>query len=347
MLRRPLLPPRLGVYRSFWFPLALTDPAALRQVLASYTIHRHIVESIAPGKSLDAVLESNSQVIRSVRERLGTNTECCDWNGLLCAMTAMACHAHLKGDLWQWRNHVQAIRCVLEALGGLDTPTLSIQLRKFIQWIQVIGCYVLDEAPVLAHPLQVSTNTRSGQRCGSLSPSTGGLASTIPLSSDLNPAMEAVMMLTDVQSTSSDPRQAEWDYDSTLHDRINRIVCSLLCCRNMATKNNELDLGEALFRSGALLYLAEFRRQCGDAPVTTSTHVDQLHRLLSQLDGERTPACNPSFELWLTVLGALEAMSMVHKSMFEGRLALLLTHRNFFQVEQLEAELGSIVWQGL
>jgi hypothetical protein len=289
---------------------------------------------------MGAVLKSNTQAMSLVRQRLSSGKKYPDLNGLLCAVTAMACHAHLNGDLSEWNKHMAAILYLIDMRGGPESLKHLPELRKVIQWVELIGCYVLDQPPTLAFdiyaPMQMHFSVESCR-------SADAFSSILPPTSKLVPITGYLSMLNEFRTYNTETCAEHWQYDYLLHDSVNGIIQALLCHPRMTRLDEQSDFREAACRTGILLYLAQFRRQCGDAPVTTFAHVEQLQHLLLRPTATQL-LDHLSFEMWLTVLGALEASAPLHNAFFEDRLAHLLVHRSFSATEELEAELHSIVW---
>lgn len=73
-------------------------------------------------------------------------------------------------------------------------------------------------------------------------------------------------------------------------------------------------------RSGALLYLAEFRRMSGVSPVVTEVHARQLRLSIEALSPTSVPS---ELTLWLLTVGALEATVSPDSGFFYSYLLLL------------------------
>jgi hypothetical protein len=94
-------------------------------------------------------------------------------------------------------------------------------------------------------------------------------------------------------------------------------------------------------RSGALLYLAEFRRMSGISPVVTEIHVRQLRRSMESLSPKSVPS---ELTLWLLTVGALEATATSDREFFHSHLLLLSQTLEIRSVLCWNQRLKRLVW---
>jgi hypothetical protein len=94
-------------------------------------------------------------------------------------------------------------------------------------------------------------------------------------------------------------------------------------------------------RSGALLYLAEFRRMSGISPVVTEVHVRQL-RL--SVEGLSPTSTRPELMLWLLTVGALEATATSDREFFHSGLLLLFQAFEILSVLCWKQKLKGLIW---
>jgi hypothetical protein len=94
-------------------------------------------------------------------------------------------------------------------------------------------------------------------------------------------------------------------------------------------------------RSGALLYLAEFRRLSGISPVATEVYVQQLRLSMEGLSPTSVPS---ELTLWLLTVGALEATATPDRDFFYSRLLLLFQAFEIHSVLCWRQRLKRLVW---
>lgn len=92
-------------------------------------------------------------------------------------------------------------------------------------------------------------------------------------------------------------------------------------------------------RSGALLYLAEFRRRSGISPVATGLHAQQLCLGLRKCWG-----LDPSLRLWLLTVGAIEGSGSFEAESLDQLLEETLHEMNIVSMAGWQDSLREIVW---
>lgn len=92
-------------------------------------------------------------------------------------------------------------------------------------------------------------------------------------------------------------------------------------------------------RSGALLYLAEFRRRSGISPVATGLHVQQLCLGLRKCWG-----LDPTLRLWLLTVGAIEGSGSFEAESLDRLLEGTLHEMNIVSMAGWQDSLKEIVW---
>lgn len=70
--------------------------------------------------------------------------------GILTAITTLACFSHLQKNMLSWRSHMAAIvRLIRES--GLSLETLDGKLVTTVKMVDLIGSYALDIPPALGN----------------------------------------------------------------------------------------------------------------------------------------------------------------------------------------------------
>ena len=238
---------------------------------------------------------------------------------------------------------MDAVRHILHRSGGFPAIMANTPLMHLLQWVEIIGCYVLDLPPVF--PYLTGNGDLSLEACDSPSlhvpiawpvpmPATSKIASLFRTLLGVN---EHVVSLAEHLG------ECISDHPVDIGQLINPILHGLLSAGHASSGAEPLCFVERCGRSGALLYLAEFRRQCGNSPVITVMHVERVRGLLLFQDfGES--ALPPSLRFWLVFLGAIEAVTRAHQSFFHATLSTLLDNRGFPSREAIEVELHKILW---
>ncbi|EEP75429.1 predicted protein [Uncinocarpus reesii 1704] len=162
------LPGAMRIYRDRWYPLCVTDPIAFHQMLASYALHldlwrqgpRDRLEPFSLYHHCKALSAVRAQLLELDRPALGD---------VLLAVSTLACHAHLVGDLVAWRIHTSAIKSILADRSPVLSK-LNPSLLSLLQWVDSIGSYSFDLYPTLHVYTSVEPITRAlyGGRPGSV-----------------------------------------------------------------------------------------------------------------------------------------------------------------------------------
>lgn len=265
--------------------------------------------------------------------------------GTLCAMTALACYSHLQKDMVSWRSHMTAVARLIQE-SGLSLGALDEKLVTVVKWfayisnssylqhsankyrVDLIGSYALDATPALG-----SISGEVNHICfpsKSMPPGLNSLDLPAPL----------LFAFQSLQWTNAQiiPHVSIWSNPVEVDRLINPLAHHFLSLRYDAYTSGPICSG---LRSGALLYLAEFRRMSGISPVVTELHVRQLRLSMEVL----SPASVPSeLTLWLLTVGALEATTSLDGEFFHSRLFLLSRALEIHSVLCWKQTLKRLVW---
>lgn len=118
-----------------------------------------------------------------------------------------------------------------------------------------------------------------------------------------------------------------------------------------ARVDSPLSIG-ACVRSGALLYLAEFRRRSGISPVIVDAHLQNLSEaMMGLMKDYGDTAIDSSLRIWLLTIGAIEERSTLSYSRewggFHRWLEIELAQLGIMSLSEYKRLLSSIVWSDL
>jgi hypothetical protein len=137
------LPSCLRIYRDKWYPMCSTDAAAFHQMLASYATHLLLWRQDATDRLNRFILSHHTRALTSVRGRLGNLEDERAVIGMLTAICALACHAHLSRDTSTWNIHMAAINRILHPKINLIERSYQC-LLSLLQWYSSHPIYQLD-----------------------------------------------------------------------------------------------------------------------------------------------------------------------------------------------------------
>ncbi|KAL4739201.1 hypothetical protein BDV11DRAFT_170339 [Aspergillus similis] len=398
------LPSHFQIYRDRWYPLCVAHVGAFNQMLATYAMHLSLWQwrqSSASAKALQCLTFSHHlKALAAVRDGIGSPLlnsspsapgaqgqdqglgkgqglgQC---EGILCAVVALACYAHLQGDLRVWKQHMSAVDHIIQQ-SCFTWAELSSGLRGLIEWVDCIGSYAMDLSPAVdvrdgrtrleiaapgqgrgqvqrpqlqksvptAVPLMVSVPTRLAGLLG------------LPLPPDLQVAFDSLeSMNSQVALGYAQEGESLWHHpgkiDALVHPVTRRFLvlstwdCELESAVDASPPSSDSCLLMSpgtptwtCLRSGALLYLAEFRRRSGISPVNTEVHGRQLCLRLRKCGSLLAPI----LRLWLLTVAAIEGSE--HFEQDDGELARCLAETvremGIESVAQWEESLREIVW---
>lgn len=194
--------------------------------------------------------------------------------------------------------------------------------------VDSIGSYALDINPILG-------NIHCGDDSAQFPAEPAVLClSTLNLPASL---LSALQLLKRVNSELL-MRKTLWlsptDIDQLIHPIVQRFLSlrynthffSPVCC---------------CVRSGALLYLAEFRRRSGIIPLITEIHLQQLVSSMEALD---LTSVAPELTLWLLTVGAMESTSESDQNYFYSRLNLALQTIGIDSALLWTQYLNQVIW---
>ncbi|KAK9563323.1 hypothetical protein V6Z88_000403 [Aspergillus fumigatus] len=307
-----------------WYPICITNSAAYDQMLATYATH--ISQYYMQHNLKHFILSNHTKVLDiSISAMLLGQKQSLE--GTLCAMTALACYSHLQKDMVSWRSHMTAVARLIQE-SGLSLGALDEKLVTVVKWVDLIGSYALDATPALG-----SISGEVNHICfpsKSMPPGLNSLDLPAPL----------LFAFQSLQWTNAQiiPHVSIWSNPVEVDRLINPLAHHFLSLRYDAYTSGPICSG---LRSGALLYLAEFRRMSGISPVVTEIHVRQLRLSMEVL----SPASVPSeLTLWLLTVGALEATTSLDWEFFHSRLFLLSQALEIHSVLCWKQKLKRLVW---
>lgn len=142
-------------------------------------------------------------------------------------------------------------------------------------------------------------------------------------------------MNTQVELRYAQYRESLWHRPEEVDVLVHPVTCKFL------SLPRELNASPArtCLRSGALLYLAEFRRRSGINPVNTEIHAQQLGLGLTKCG-----TLDPNLRLWLLTVGAIERTGFLETESLLRSLKETLQEMNIVSIAQWQAALREIVW---
>ncbi|GIJ84856.1 hypothetical protein Asppvi_003707 [Aspergillus pseudoviridinutans] len=321
------IPSQFRIYKDRWYPICITNSAAFDQMLATYATH--ISQYHMQHDLKHFILSNHTKALVRVRNdisamSLGRKRVL---EGTLSAITALACYSHLQRDMVFWRSHMAAVARLIQE-SGLSLGALDEKLVTVVKWVDLIGSYALDVAPALGDVNEgvgyIHSPTKSVSPC----------LDSLDLPASLLSALQSLQW-TNAQIVLHD---SIWSDPVEVDRLIHPLTHHFLSLRYDAYTFGPVCSG---LRSGALLYLAEFRRMSGISPVVTEIHVRQLRLSMEAI----SPASLPSeLTLWLLTVGALEATTTSERKFFHSHLLLLSQALEIHSVLCWKRRLKRLIW---
>ncbi|GAD98599.1 hypothetical protein TSTA_011400 [Paecilomyces variotii No. 5] len=321
------IPSQFRIYKDRWYPICITNSAAFDQMLASYATH--ISQYHMQHDLKHFILSNHTKVLARVRNDISAMPlgRKLILEGTLSAIAALACYSHLQKDMVSWRSHMAAVARLIHE-SGLSLETLDEKLVTVVKWVDLIGSYALDIAPALGNVngevdyIHYPFETMS--QC----------LNSLDLPASLLSAFQSLQWT----NTQMIAQVSIWSNPVEVDRLIHPLTHRLLSLRYDAYTFGSVC---SALRSGALLYLAEFRRMSGISPVVTEIHVRQLRLSMEALSPTSVPS---ELTLWLLTVGALEASATSDREFFHSRLLLLSQALEIRSVLCWKQRLERLVW---
>ncbi|KAL4746055.1 hypothetical protein BDW72DRAFT_185687 [Aspergillus terricola var. indicus] len=321
------IPSQFQIYKDRWYPICITNSAAFNQMLATYATH--ISQYHMQHDLKHFILSNHTKALARVRNDISAMPlgQKRILDGILSAITALACYSHLQKDMVSWRSHMAAVARLIHE-SGLSLGALDEKLVTVVKWVDLIGSYALNIAPALGNINgevdYIHYPSKSMPQC----------LNSLDLPAPLLLAFQSLQWT----NTQIIPHISIWSNPVEVDRLIHPLTHHFL-----SLHYNTYTFGPVCssLRSGALLYLAEFRRMSGISPVVTEIHVQQLRLLMESL----SPASIPSeLMLWLLTVGVLEATATLDREFFHSRLFLLSQALEIRSVLCWKQRLKRLVW---
>ncbi|GFF24524.1 hypothetical protein IFM61606_09163 [Aspergillus udagawae] len=321
------IPSQFQIYKDRWYPICIANSAAFDQMLATYATH--ISQYHMQHNMKHFILSNHTKALARVRNDisampLGRKRIL---EGTLSAITALACYSHLQRDMVSWRSHMAAVARLIHE-SGLSLGALDEKLVTVVKWVDLIGSYALDIAPALGNVNgevdYIHCPSKTMSQC----------LNSLDLPAPLLSAFQTLQWT----NTQIIPQVSIWSNPVEVDRLIHPLTHRFLSLRNDAYIFGPVCSG---LRSGALLYLAEFRRMSGISPVVTEMHVRQLRLSMEALSPTSVPS---ELTLWLLTVGALEATATSDREFFHSRLLLLSQALEIRSVLCWTQRLERLVW---
>ncbi|KAI9376695.1 hypothetical protein BJX61DRAFT_155124 [Aspergillus egyptiacus] len=325
-------PTKFRIYRDRWYPVCMNSPAAFGQMLASYATH---VSKDSPERKLNHfILKSHTRAVAGVRNSLASHRtgDKRTLNRTLSAITALACYSHLGGDMVSWKMHMAAI-ARLVADSGFALHELDLKVIELVEWVESIGSYVLDTPPALG-----LAGTRVPDQPSPAEPVPPFFNGTDPPPSLVSAFRALRWTNTQLSLRMKIEGESIWQSPTDIDELIYPLTCRFL---QLHTDRHAFSPIHICIRSGALLYLAEFRRRSGISPVVTDIHLSHLCSSLKSVD---RGTVKPELILWLLTVGIMEARSTLHQRYLHTQLALLLKSSGIGSSLHWREHIRDIVW---
>ncbi|PKX89869.1 uncharacterized protein P174DRAFT_454849, partial [Aspergillus novofumigatus IBT 16806] len=321
------IPSQFRIYKNRWYPICITNSAAFGQMLATYATH--ISQCHVQVDLRQFILSNHTKALVQVRNEIAAMSQGSKQvlEGTLSAITALACYSHLQGDMVSWRSHMVAVSRLTQE-SGLSLEALDEKLVTTVKWVDLIGSYALDIVPVLGDMNEGVDYIQPP--CKSVSPCLDYL--------DLPAPLVSAFQLLQWTNTQIVPQNSIWSNPEEVDRLIHPLTHQVLSLRHDAYTSWPIC---SSLRSGALLYLAEFRRMSGISPVVTEVHVRQLRLSLDALSPTSVPS---ELTLWLLTVGALEATAIPDREFFHSGLLLLFQAFKIHSVSCWRQMLKRLVW---
>ncbi|KAG2027569.1 hypothetical protein GB937_000007 [Aspergillus fischeri] len=315
------------IYKDRWYPICITNSAAFDQMLATYATH--ISQYHVQVDLKHFILSNHTKALMRVRSDIGAMSLGSKQalEGTLSAITALACYSHLQGDMVSWRSHMSAVSRLIQK-SGLSLESLDEKLMTVVKWVDLIGSYALDIVPALGDIDKGADYLQPP--CKSVVPCLESLNLPAPLLSAFQLLQWTNTQIVPQDSVRSDPVEV----DRLIHPLTDQFLSLRYDAYTFGPICSSL-------RSGALLYLAEFRRMSGISPVVTEVHVRQLRLSMEALSPTSVPS---ELTLWLLTVGALEARATSDRDFFYSQLLLLFQILEIYSVLCWRQMLKTLVW---
>lgn len=102
-------------------------------MLATYAMHLLLWRQTSVGALRCLILTHHVKALAAVRDGLPSASGGQTCEGMLCAIVALACYAHLQGDLPGWKQHMSAINRIIEQ-SYFTWADLSPGIQNLVQW---------------------------------------------------------------------------------------------------------------------------------------------------------------------------------------------------------------------
>ncbi|EED16030.1 hypothetical protein TSTA_011400 [Talaromyces stipitatus ATCC 10500] len=288
----------LRIYRDKWFPSTIGNSSVFDQMLSTYAKHLLNWQQATTRDNInndlnEIILSGHTKTLVYVRLNLGSTGD--ELEKVAAAIVSLACYAHLCLDMESWKMHMAAITRIFEIRRDWNPRLIGL-----VEWVDSIGSYDLDTPPILETTDPVAHEVVESY----LLPPDGNQIITYLNNSLVSPglidAFTALHSLnTQLILLHSALGKSLWQTITPIE--IDRLVDPVV--RKFLSPSARLDLPlsiGACLRSGALLYLAEFRRRSGISPVV----VDGLELLKDDVS-----AIDRSLWIWLLTIGAIAERS--------------------------------------
>ncbi|KAL6236264.1 hypothetical protein BDW75DRAFT_239354 [Aspergillus navahoensis] len=322
---------KFRIYRDRWYPLCMTNTAAFDQMLATYATH--VSHDWPEHKLQHFILANHSRALAGVRNHLRSQParDSQAFYGLLSAIAALACYSHLTDDRPSWGLHMMAASRLIKA-SGLKPNELDGGVIDLAQWVDSIGSYAFDIAPVLGY---LETEDSHYNYVEPLPPCLRNVDLPIPLGSAVR-ALQWVNAQLSLQAFTTGT--SIWCSPREIDRLTYPLTYQLLSIQQEA---GDIPPICSCIRSAALLYLAEFRRGSGISPVLTDLH---LQRLCNALDAVDRASIKMELTLWLLTVGAVESKYTADRRYFYTRLFPALQALGIDSVLLWKIRLKAVVW---
>ncbi|KAL5047078.1 hypothetical protein BDW71DRAFT_181003 [Aspergillus fruticulosus] len=322
---------KFRIYRDRWYPLCMTHTAAFDQMLVTYATH--VSHDWPEHKLQHFIFANHARALARVRNHLGSQParEPQAFYGILSAIAALACYSHLIDDRPSWGLHMMATSRLIKE-SGLKPTELDGRVIDLAQWVDSIGSYAFDTAPVLGY---LKTDDSHYNSAEPLPPCLRNLDLSVPLCLAVR-ALQRVNAQLSLRAFTIGT--SIWRNPTEIDRLIYPLTYQLLSIRQ---NTGDIPPIYSCIRSAALLYLAEFRRKSGISPVLTCVHLRRLCNALNAID---QASIKTELTLWLLTVGAMEAKHRADQRYFHTRLSQVLRALGIDSVLLWKLHLEAIVW---
>ncbi|CAD6444759.1 8d51ae04-a27f-4779-9a09-9a9d47a223f1 [Sclerotinia trifoliorum] len=295
-------------FRDVWFPLAISDPAAMNVVLANASLHINYLRGNKK-ESRDAMMYHLSAV-RSVNRRL-PNFAVEQSEGILGAILGFMCHDQILFNPKTWKIHRAGFCKILALRGGLSTIEHIQSLRLSLFWIEINMASDLDVAPLFPPPLQYLTNPYlpKYQAAGEVHFSSVCAYSNISLflSANMLDVMRQLSILAVTMIREKGKKNPYSKKRLLRGDQGFAGLCIYPILSKLLTIQNQIhNKTEELCRIGGLLFIAQARKWCGVTHLLTKVLMAKLRRLL-KIECNVWDARVKKLRLWTLVMAGCTA----------------------------------------